>query len=661
MNLSQLSTDDLQALKSNDLSKVSTDGLKKLKTSSSESKPAGKSFGEKAFEFVEPTAEALGTAGGAMLGSALGPLGTVGGAGLGYGMTKEALQLGKQALGYEKPRQGMQNVSEPIKNVLTGATYEAGGRALPEFLSGAGKLGSSVVDYFKTPKAAKIAGEALGPNLQQAREALKRASGEISAGQALSEINAPTAQALLKRAEAHDPEFFTKMFGDQEAKRLQTLERIAGGSNQTEARAAQEEMKKQLNETLIPKLKIELNAANTAGKLKPKFGAEAGRMEQAATNKVQDVRRMVAAGERATKKSPLWSPTYMGDTRAGFPAPYRELPSQWAERYTYAGDLAKKADQFADQAAEASLRFGEAGRFSRAAEESLAAHGLRPLTSDSVVQAIASKAKDPSIAGNKDLERALTRVAGDVRKWTNGGGVIDAFALDSIRKNSVNQVAKDLFKDDLRAQKRFAAKVLDSVRPAIVDAIESAGGTGYRQYLEDYAKGSQTIAQKEMGAKLLDVYKSSPKKFKELVEGNDPQEIEKVFGPGKYNLFTEMSANALNQLGGVAKEIGREEAITSQAGAGQTRLADILGTKMGIVPRLTKTMFGYKAAGLPEILNKVEGSVSKSAMKQITEAAKSAKGLDDLLSKLPQPVQSEMLNAIKPSRAAGGVIAGTDQ
>jgi len=99
-------------------------------------KPKEKSFGEKALEFVEPSVEALGTAGGAFVGSGLGPMGTIGGGALGYGMSKEAMQLAKQGLGYAPPRTPTQKIVEPVKNVLEGAA----GAAIP--VAGAKALGA---------------------------------------------------------------------------------------------------------------------------------------------------------------------------------------------------------------------------------------------------------------------------------------------------------------------------------------------------------------------------------------------------------------------------------------------------------------------------------------------------------------------------------------
>jgi hypothetical protein len=207
-------------------------------------------------------------------------------------------------------------------------------------------------------KAAKIATEALGSNLEQARTILKQASDDLTASEALAvldpktgraKLTAPTAQALLQRAQARDPEFFVKFLGDKDYKRLKELYDIAGGTNQTAAKAAREQLKKELNDTLIPKLEIEINAVNEAGEKTAKYATEAERMKAAAASKVEDVRRFTAAGERASERAPLWSPSYMGKDRSGMPAPFRELPTQFG-KYTYMGDLAQRAEMVATSA-----------------------------------------------------------------------------------------------------------------------------------------------------------------------------------------------------------------------------------------------------------------------------------------------------------------------
>jgi hypothetical protein len=78
-------------------------------------------------EFIAPAVEALGSAGGAMVGTGAGPLGTVVGAGAGYAGAKELLRLAAGESGGETLPQA---ATRQAQNVLEGATMEAFGRGV---------------------------------------------------------------------------------------------------------------------------------------------------------------------------------------------------------------------------------------------------------------------------------------------------------------------------------------------------------------------------------------------------------------------------------------------------------------------------------------------------------------------------------------------------
>jgi hypothetical protein len=115
-------------------------GWEKVQVDRPTPRSAPKSRGERAFEnFGEPILEAGGMVAGGLLGGTVGtgggPLGTVagavGGSSLGYAGAKELSRNIKSALGYEVPkRTPSQMVTEPLKNLGVGATYEMGGQLL---------------------------------------------------------------------------------------------------------------------------------------------------------------------------------------------------------------------------------------------------------------------------------------------------------------------------------------------------------------------------------------------------------------------------------------------------------------------------------------------------------------------------------------------------
>lgn len=87
-------------------------------------------------EFIAPAVEALGSAGGAAVGTGAGPLGTVVGAGAGYAGAKELLRLAAGESGKETVPQA---AVRQAQNVLEGATMEAFGRGVvsPVIVKGA--------------------------------------------------------------------------------------------------------------------------------------------------------------------------------------------------------------------------------------------------------------------------------------------------------------------------------------------------------------------------------------------------------------------------------------------------------------------------------------------------------------------------------------------
>ena len=615
-------------------------------------------------QVLGPTIEAggavIGTVLGAGAGTVAGPVGTatggVAGAGLGYGIAKEALEQADVALGLKAPRQGAAIATEPAKNILEGATYEAGGRVVaPVIAKGAGKVAEGVSNVLgkvadlrqiPTQKAAKIAREAVaGGELDQVLNALRNAAPGVTPAQAIADagLNQPVVQSLLKNVATRDPKFFTDLLQTQDFATVNKLSQLAGGETATAARGSRNVAKEELNKLLIPKLETEIEAANLAGKLKPKLEGEAQRFAEAATSKVQDVRRFEAASDRAAKV-------------ATQQAIEKGLPTS-AARYSYTGELAEKAKDVAAKAAEASLPFGEAAAFKQAAADSLAAYKLKPLTSQSITNAINQKLADPKIGPNKDVARALAMTRDDMVQWTNADGIIDGWALETIRKNVAGNIQSLMPNADVGAQKRLAAKVMAEVKPLIVDAIETAGGTGYRKYLGDYAEGMQKIGQTKLGAQAMELYKKSPQQFVDLVEGNSDDLVEKIFGVNNFDIAQEMSKEAMKTLKGAAKQVKTSAEMAKQATAGDQALVELM--KDHAINLKLPNVFNVVATTTNKTLDIVGKIVTKRTMAQLTEAAKTAKSFDELLNTLPASERNAVLKALKdPSNWQGAKKMG---
>ena len=589
--------------------------------------------------YVAPLVEAGGAIAGGLVGTPMGPAGMVGGAGLGYGIAKEGLQIADVAMGMKPARQGAAQVAEPVRNVLEGATFEAGGRVLGPLV---GKAIGKVADLRSMPanKAADIARNALGPDLPEVLNALKAAQGQgVSAAQATAGINSPTFQALIERATARDPRFLQALEKSQGEVSLNALSKLAGGTTATETRATTEAAKAALNVTQGPVREAALNRANL-GKAVADYETQAGKLSAQAAAEVQRVRELINAGNLAEAAGRLEL------IKKGLPV--------GLTKYTYKGDLARMADDWASKAADASLELGEGARFAQGAADALRSAGIKPLRGDQVIGSVRAIANNPEFAGNDLLLGAAKNVADDIAKWTGSGGVIDAVALDAIRKNSINAAIQQLRPGvDATTQRNLAAEVMTKLKPKIVQAIEAAGGTGYGKYLEDYTKGMQQIAERKLTGEALRLWKTDKDAFVRLVQNESPEVVEKFLGPGNYNIATELSDNALSVLREQAQKRLTELSVKGQVTAGQDALKQLLldNTSKLRLPSYLSAV----AATTNKALNILETKIGAKTMATLTESLKTPEGAAKLLESLPAQERNRVLKLISdPSQWSEG-------
>jgi len=592
---------------------------------------------EKVRGFVAPTVEALGAAGGAALGIPLGPAGIVGGAGLGYGMAKEALNLADVYMGDKAPRQGAEVVTEPLKNVLEGATFEAGGRVVAPYI---GKAIGAVADLRRIPaqKAAKIARGALGDDLPQVLNALRNAPPNVSAAQATANITNPTWQALIDRRLASDPKFVLNLKNMNEAEGVNALAKLAGGSTASETRATLETAKNNLNAMTGPQREAALNRANL-GQDVAAFEAQAGKLSNEAAAEVQKVRDLISAGNTAE----AWARLDL--IKRGLPV--------GATPYTHFGELSNKAlNEWSSKAADASLDLGQGARFAQGAADALRSVGVKPLETAPLVQNIRAITNRPEYAGNDLLAGAAKNVADDIAKWTASNGVIDAVALEAIRKNSVNAAIQQLRPGvDATTQRNLAASVMTKIKPVIDDAIESAGGVGWRDYLSSHAKGMQQIAEKKLSGEALNLYKTNKDAFVRLVQGESPEAVEKILGPGSYNIAKEVSDNTLNVLQDQAAKVVRDANIKTQVAGGQDALKELM------LQNLSKFRLPSYITAVAATTNKamqiLENKIGAKTLGTLTEAFKTPGKTADLLESLPGAERNRVAKLLSDPKSWG--------
>jgi hypothetical protein len=556
---------------------------------------------ERVREFITPTVEMLGAAGGGILGAGAGTLvlpgvgtatGAVGGAGLGYGMAKEALNLADIYIGGKAPRQGAAQVTEPIKNVLEGATYEAGGRLVGPAL---GYVAGKVADLRQIPKqkAAAIAQKALGDDLPNVVNALRNAPDNVSVAELTAKIENPAWQALIKNALEKDPQFVRKarLLGERESRNA--LAKLVGGATAADVRATNELAKSNLSAITTPMRETSLKRVNLGQYV----------ADEASARAANDLAVLTGSGAKID-------------------------PAQFVAQAT-------------------------------GAEKTLRSVGIKPLESAPLIQRISATADNPAFAGNDLISGAVKNVADDIAKWTNQGGIIDANALEAIRKNSVNAaIAKLRPGADATSQRNLAASVLAKIKPAIDDAIEGAGGAGWRDYLTTHAKGMRNIAEKKLTGEAARLWKSDKDAFVRLVQNESPDVVEKFLGPGNYNIAKELSDDTMSVLQKQAEKRLTELAIKEQVTEGGAALAQLLKQETSRF-RLPSLLNFWASAG-NKTLSELEQRIGAKTMAQLTQAMKTPQGAANLLETLPATERNRVFNLMsKPQTWKPGTAAAT--
>jgi len=633
--------------------KQQPNAMPSTRTAFEQNYPTAFNIASTARDVLGPTVEGLATAGGAVLGSAFGPVVTVVGAGLGYGLSQELLRGADVALGRAQPRQGMEMVTDPLSNVAFGSVMEAGA---PKLVSFVGKGAGRVIDFLKGDradiKAANILRQSLTSGqragLEPVTNALRQAPAGQTAAQATSDLVAPRWQAVneavARQGGAVDD--YANVLANQQANDIADLVRFAGGESATETRTAAQAAQRGLSQATEPARREALERAAATTDEMVTLQGEAATAREAAGMRTQDARRMASAAEKAA-------------ARAQQTFPVEGMP-RVSGRYSYWGDEgAAMAEKQLTDASRGSLKFGEAARVREAALESLQNAGLRPLEGKPLADMFRARAKDPAFAGSREYSIAMNRIARDVDQWTSANGVVDAHALDAIRKNSVNSIFANSPLSP-KAKAKAIAKTMTEVRPALINAIEDAGGVGYRDYLQSYQAGMQSVNQKQLMGEALNLYKNSSDDFIKLVEGDLPKRVEKVMGYGNFSLADELGEEAMGVLRSATQTLKNAKEMSKQSTLGQTALKELLAENVSLM-RLP-SLISAKFAATNVAISILEKKIGKEVMKSLISGLRTGTAAADLLETLPAQERIRVLNILAdPSNYGlplGGAAAG---
>jgi hypothetical protein len=279
------------------------------------------------------------------------------------------------------------------------------------------------------------------------------------------------------------------------------------------------------------------------------------------------------------------------------------------------------------------------------AEKALRSVGIKPLEGAPLADKIAAISKNPSFAENDLIEGATNRVADAIRKWTGGNGVIDADALEAIRKNAVDAaIAKLRPGADATTQRNLAAGVMSNIKPLIDNAIESAGGAGWREYLAAHSKGMQKIAEKKLTGEALTLFKKNKDEFVRLVQNESPDTVEKFLGPGRYNIAVELADSTMDTLRKQASSHLDRVAASKQATEGQKALATLVSQNTSIF-RLPSLVSVWATVG-NKTISELEKRLGTKTTKTLSDAMQNPQTAANLLESVPASERNKIVQLL---------------
>lgn len=525
--------------------------------------------------------------------------------------TRAAVKEGKIIAGSRKARVGLRAAGGSISSLisaaatdqdltdaaLAGATVPVLGHMLK---FGAGKTYDVLAGRAGAVEAARILREVIDQNASKIEKALRNApknikanTAEFLASRGLLTPELAAATQIASGSTQAAP--LLRVAQQRAAGQNRMREIIAGGKTQTEAVSNIAATKKALQDATGPQREGALGAADV------------GRLQ------------IAPAEQRAAQaRSAL----------------QRELDT--AARYMDDPNFDARIGQYLEDA--------------RSAEEvaaNLRAQGLEKLDISKVVSNLRAEADNAQFV-SPDRYKILSEFANNLeRRAAKFDGIIDAQGLNLARREMGAFVSSILGTTDPKALRAGTSQLIAAAQKPIDDAIEAAGGAGWKNYLNTFAEGMKGIERQQFQRELA---KLPEARFAKVMKGEDPDFVESKLGPGRYDINAEMQGADL----ATANKLGRD--IEAQRAVSQTGLEDLpqsqrLNFKQGItsnvggmleptVPNLF-TAAARVAGGLPHVYGggiaaqeagvKAAQKASENTMRNLAPALASPRQAGELL------------------------------
>lgn len=440
-------------------------------------------------------------------------------------------------------------------------------------------------------------------------------------GEALAEIPGATGiqahQASIAKMAGVSPQFAERA-AQQESARAGVLVPMARNQGALEGEMA-------VRDTITaPMRQAALSRANIAGMEVPKLQANID------TNKQALAEALVQQKQLAARPVPVEPGALRSAVEIhGVPPKPLQTQQQVTQRQLLPEAIAKRGQNMAE---------------SEAALSDLQTKGMQPLTSDRLIASLKGTVSQPGLRASDVVRKSLGEIEDKLKALTNKDGVIEANDLYMVRKEAGNTIKK--FADESKNfDQRLTGGLLVNVQKTIDDAIERAGGTGWKKYLEKYQELSRPINRMEAGQSLQ----------KALISPLETSERGQVFGKAvrdtDLSALTDQDRTAVTK---VADELARADAY--KRAARQTSIAgnEAIPERLGVpLPNLLSRPAMIANFLMKKVGESAEEKIAKEAAMQYLHPAQFAAGQSTV-----SPRFQPMIDALM-RQAAGAAGTGT--
>ena len=445
--------------------------------------------------------------------------------------------------------------------------------------------------------------------------------------------NIPEATALaayqrsLGKAEGISPKFAART-AEQEAARLQQLQTLGGNEANINAAEAYR------NAFTARQRDEALSMANIFGETAPNLEQDIAKRTQEAIQAMQMGGKLSTEAAQQAKLAKNWFPAEGLPRISGRYSANSEQILGNLQGAREAGDLA------AQRKAEAA--------FKQFQLESLANEGFYPLETAPIISKIDSILATPGKGASTLVRQSLGDIRNKIAGLTDERGIINSNDLYTIRKeigSDIQRYAKETGNWD----QKLVASLDTNLKGAIDNAIEGAGGTGWKDYLKTYADMSKKIDAMKVGQTLENKLQTSiGDKERAGVFAQAMQDaagtIKRSTGQQRYqNLSDVLSPSEVKSAESVLADLVRKETAKTAAGKTNVNIA-MVGKEGHQLPQFLSAT----ATVANSVLRRIRGDANAQINQKFAEMLLNPEDLAAFMSAIPAEkagTVSKVLNA----------------